>query len=317
MEFYNALRKHFGFRGSMAVSDEAFSSLDGDKSGQISYDELYEFVKGRRNSLDKRHKRIRDLRLEPPRGTTLEHVAWDSAVLRSELLKAMKRCNVGSTDMINIWDSNRNAELEEREFCTNLRKLFKGHEPLWKSIIEPIAKTTFFSVCTKAGDSKVVEAKMSVTELEVWLRATPHDSLYQPPPLLDRPFSTEKMAAEAAKKAAKESAKKTSHSPNRQRPTAHHEKSQPPGKPRHHFEDVLASPILCALLLKKETPGTLRSTSALVRPRTQPVERVDHMTTLLRDHAFFWNGARVTRPLRTARGRTRDKRLPPIHVRTL
>jgi hypothetical protein len=58
------------------------------RDGVIGFDELFEFVRGRRHTLDRRSKRVRGMRLEPPPSISLEEIAWDVEALRT-LLRAM------------------------------------------------------------------------------------------------------------------------------------------------------------------------------------------------------------------------------------
>jgi Ca2+-binding EF-hand superfamily protein len=90
LEFYNALRRDFGFKGSMDVADELFAELDVDHGGHIGFDELYQFVKGRRHSLDKRHRRLHEMGLAPSAdaGYTLDDIAWDGEVRLASLTRA-------------------------------------------------------------------------------------------------------------------------------------------------------------------------------------------------------------------------------------
>lgn len=134
MEFLQAMRTHFGYRGRLDVVDQLFSSLDTDGSGVIGFDELYEFIRGKRHSLDKRSKRIRDMTLEPPpnAGYALEDIAWDEAALQLCLHKMMMRHGVSSYDVIRAWDKNGNRELEESEFLSNIGSFFRKQPKLWK-----------------------------------------------------------------------------------------------------------------------------------------------------------------------------------------
>ena len=116
------------------------------QSRQIGFDELYEFVRGKRHALDPRHKkRVADLRMLPPPGAecTLKEIAWSVDVLRPMLLSSMQRGYIGSGDLISAWDKNGDGDLSEFEFVGKMRTLFAGHDRLWKvrrtvSGIEPL-----------------------------------------------------------------------------------------------------------------------------------------------------------------------------------
>ena len=51
-------------------------------SGTIGFDELYEFIRGRRHSLDPREKPAFDVALAPPDGIRMDEIAWSADVLR-------------------------------------------------------------------------------------------------------------------------------------------------------------------------------------------------------------------------------------------
>lgn len=92
MEFYSAMRDKFGFRGNSRILKQVFDELDTDGSGCIGFDELFEFVRGRRHSLDRRNKQVRSMRIEPPSDDcTLDEVVWDVRTLRSVLQRMMVR----------------------------------------------------------------------------------------------------------------------------------------------------------------------------------------------------------------------------------
>ena len=47
VEFLNGLRLHFGYRGSPLLISQVFESIDADATGQIGFDELFFFIRGR------------------------------------------------------------------------------------------------------------------------------------------------------------------------------------------------------------------------------------------------------------------------------
>ena len=55
-EFHRCVRERFGYGGKAEVLTAIFGGLDTDGSGTIGFDELFEFIKGRRHSLDPRGK---------------------------------------------------------------------------------------------------------------------------------------------------------------------------------------------------------------------------------------------------------------------
>ena len=94
-----------------------------DGSGSIGFDELFEFVRGRRHSLDERNKKVRTMRLEPPPNApyTLEDVAWDEETLRLLLQKMLSRFGVGPSDLMRAWDKSGDGLLDRREFSREIQ----------------------------------------------------------------------------------------------------------------------------------------------------------------------------------------------------
>lgn len=169
IEFNRAMVNGFGFEGPLRVIDEVFASLDDDKSGKIGFDEMFEFVRGRRHSLDPRQTKMHLLSMDPPRGCgyTLEQVAWDEKVVQRMLHAAMERVNIGPADVIEAWDRNHDRQLSEAEFVSHVQGLFPGSASattsvgrLWKSELEPLIRKVFNGISRKAGDSKLFAQKV-------------------------------------------------------------------------------------------------------------------------------------------------------------
>lgn len=58
---------------------QVFDTIDTDRSGYIGFDEMFEFIRGRRHSLDRRSQRVKHLSIAPPPGAvwSLEDVEWE------------------------------------------------------------------------------------------------------------------------------------------------------------------------------------------------------------------------------------------------
>ena len=100
-EFARCMRYKLGFRGPSSVISEIFEDLDSDGSGEIGFDELFEFIKGRRHSLDPRGNPKFILKLRMPDGAKgPADVAWDVDVLRTLLIDMLNRERVTPVDLI-------------------------------------------------------------------------------------------------------------------------------------------------------------------------------------------------------------------------
>ena len=180
MEFVSAMRSRFGFGGPLGVLDALFELIDADGSGGIGFDEIFEFVRGKRHSLDRRSKQLHQMTLRPPRGASyaLKDIRWDEAVLRLMMQRMLNRFGCGAADLIMLWDKNGDRELAEAEFLANVQALFGGAEKLWRSEVEAVARSAFKRMATSTGgEAQVYGIKLSVTELEVWLRQAPEGEL--------------------------------------------------------------------------------------------------------------------------------------------
>ena len=165
--------------GLLETVERIFDSIDEDDQGTIGFDEFFQFIRGRRHSLDPRHKQVNDVSLSVPPGARykLEQLVWDSDTIRTLLVRSMERNYVGPVDIIRRWDQNGDRDIDEAEFVERIHLMIgRSHEALWKREIERVTHETFNKVARKPRDSKVVMLKLDVTELEVWLRGCPEDA---------------------------------------------------------------------------------------------------------------------------------------------
>ena len=130
----------------------------------------FEFIRGRRCSLDARNKRI-TLRLEPPPGAvyTLRDILWNVDSLRFLLQQSLKRGNVNVTDLMKAWNSSQDGQLSRREFLLKMQAFFKEDDAqLWETDVKSIALDAF----NEMDDGGDVQDRGSVDlqEMERWLR---------------------------------------------------------------------------------------------------------------------------------------------------
>lgn len=145
MEFFNAMRTRFKFGGSFFIVEEVFKMMDTDGSGQIGFDELFEFVRGRRHSLDRRSRRARSMRCRVPAWApyAFDMVAWDPDVVRAMLVQMMKLARISVTDLLSAWDRRGEGRIERTEFMENVKAFFSSVETLWHAAIEEPAGEAF------------------------------------------------------------------------------------------------------------------------------------------------------------------------------
>lgn len=174
MEFQKAMRTRFGYKGTTAVLEKVFRAIDTDRRGALGFDELYEFTRGKKHSLDRRFKRVADMKLLPPPGVTLDSIVWSMDTLQLLLQAMLVRCNIGPTDVIRAWDVDGNRTLSKDEFLAHLERFFDDENPdLWKNEIYPIAKDTYTEVANLGTGlyGKDPRKQINVVNFERWLNA--------------------------------------------------------------------------------------------------------------------------------------------------
>ena len=119
-----ALRNRFHYHGPPEVLDEIFASLDTDGSGTIGFDELFEFLNGRKHSLDPRHRKALDLRLLPPGAlaTRPDDILWSSSVIRLLLNRMLRRSQAGPAQLMRAWNGRQG--LRQDQFVEKMRDSF-------------------------------------------------------------------------------------------------------------------------------------------------------------------------------------------------
>ena len=124
-----------------------FESIDTDKSGKIGFDELFEFVRGHRHSLDHRTKHgFQGLQLPPGADFTLNEIAWDLETLRILMQQMLIRFH-GASRRDSAWDDSGDFQLDKREFVQNMRKFLDDqHADLWDSEVQPIVEQAFGAI---------------------------------------------------------------------------------------------------------------------------------------------------------------------------
>jgi len=151
--------------------------LDADSSGTVGFDDFFEFVRGRKHSLDSRWRSqpiAMELRVEVPsqhdpltgeeRRPTLDELAWDSSMgpetLRALVKEMLERRHLGPTDLLKAWDTqptsrtaSEHHKLNRDEFCSHLAELFIRSEgaqcssddvfDLWENEVAAVANRAF------------------------------------------------------------------------------------------------------------------------------------------------------------------------------
>ena len=175
VEFYSAMREKLDFRGPGHVLQDIFRSLDTDGTGQIGFDEMFEFVRGYRHSLDQRKRMQEALKIQPPPGAayTINDIVWNVETLRTLMQQMIARSGVGTTHLIDNWDKSGDGELSMREFSKAVETCFIDLDPkLWQGEVKPVVELAFKDmdlVGRHGGKSALVADKVDIVELEQWI----------------------------------------------------------------------------------------------------------------------------------------------------
>jgi len=189
MEFHKAMVTKFGYAGNSIVLFDVFRSLDTDGSGSIGFDELYEFVRGKRHSLDNRSKRELARGLVPPPGSprtlTLDTIAWDVETLRVLMQQMLDRCKVSPSELFRAWDRDGDKELTRTEWLQTMHSwFFQNEQPdLWDREVRSVADAAFTQV-EKHGErdsrhrsSLTKRGVVDLHRLQRWLIAPGHTDM--------------------------------------------------------------------------------------------------------------------------------------------
>ena len=180
--------------------------------GEVLYDELWEWVRGRRHPLDARidrtTKRVRDVIVEAPTGAsfTLSDVEWNEPVLRAMIWRALEVAKVSTLDLVRVSCKGTGAFLatpavNKAEFIRMVHRLLRGvDKSIWHAEIAPLVEA-IFPVVAGAHDNigGILSKKIDVRECERWLRG-PDDEppgLHLSPPLKRKasPLTLQKQCA--------------------------------------------------------------------------------------------------------------------------
>ena len=72
---------------------------------------MFEFVRGKRHSLDKRNaERKFSQELKPPPDVKLEHISWNVDVLRVLICQMMRRCRLDAAEVFASWMATKRSK---------------------------------------------------------------------------------------------------------------------------------------------------------------------------------------------------------------
>ena len=163
MEFQNTMRTRLGYNGSTQVLMDVFASLDTNRDGVIGFDELFEFVRGRRHSLDERTRAVlQPKNIETPEGVTLDQIVWNEEVLRFLIRHTLGMHHIGPADLLRVWAgraAGAKTGLGIHLLSDSIHSYFFGQSDLdlWENEVKTVVKDAFktmvrlLPVCTPSN----------------------------------------------------------------------------------------------------------------------------------------------------------------------
>lgn len=187
MEFFSALKTHFGFRGTIFVADQAFKLIDKERRGTLGFDELFEFLNGKRHLLDSRSKRVQRMPFTLPADATYTFmdVKWDAELLRVLIEATLAQHNVSTANLVRAWDRNGDRTLDRHEFISRVRSTFMDGSDdaraAWEVEVHQLTESLFITIAGAHDEDAVngrVARHVDVVELEAWLNKPARSDRY-------------------------------------------------------------------------------------------------------------------------------------------
>jgi Ca2+-binding EF-hand superfamily protein len=181
-DFRRCMVYELGFRGKQETLGEIFSSLDLARTGEIGFDELYEWIKGRRHSLDPRAKAPIRLELELPARISMDQVVWDVEVLRVLMADMFKRFRASPADLLQLWRCTNGRGMNRRglsreDFLALMRESFfsleaahenfKHMENLWVHEVQLVVGATFDRMMQMIVGENFLQ-RITIVHLQRW-----------------------------------------------------------------------------------------------------------------------------------------------------
>ena len=176
VEFQKTMTGSLGFKGDHKVLKEIFKEMDSDRSGEVGFDEIFEFINGRRHPLDPRTRKSReDWSLHPPVGVmSLSELVWELDTLRVLIADVIARGGHGPADLLRLWKCEKG--LNKEMWIAKVQETFfsatEELNDLWESEAKAVAADAFIVIeRTQKGENFL--RRINVIHLERWLALKP------------------------------------------------------------------------------------------------------------------------------------------------
>lgn len=162
-EFFRAMHRQFGFRGSDEVLNQMYDEMDemDGSPGRIGYNEFSTWFMGRVLSRRQRMDNIRELSLAARVRQSTEE--WDVDTLRQEIRAALDDAGALSQDLLNSWDDSKDNCLGKREWLIAFKRLCGISDSEWYDKVRDAVLDAFAVIDRdKAGT-------IDLREIDRWL----------------------------------------------------------------------------------------------------------------------------------------------------
>lgn len=137
-------------------------------------DQLFEFIKGRRHSLDARDKPPFDVSLYVADGISLDDISWEptelgAATMQALIVDMLVREKAGPADLLKLWRGRRG--LRRDEFAARVFESFfsgKQDADLWEAEVRPVASLVFDQLIATVKGENFMQ-RIGIIHLQKWL----------------------------------------------------------------------------------------------------------------------------------------------------
>ena len=143
-----------GFQGSIRILHQIWASIDEDNSGEVIFEELNAWLKGR--SIGKRGRLNAAKRLTLTDRVNAIQTPWDVDKLRTELCTLLEGANVGVVDLLDTWTTN--ASISKKVWLRHFKRLCGvGHSIVWYDYVRDAVTDAFELMDRDKGGSVSVQ----------------------------------------------------------------------------------------------------------------------------------------------------------------
>ena len=164
-KFCKGLRLALGYDGDDAVLEQAFSEMDDDCNGELTFDEFLNWLNGRQQ----RRQQAKQLKLATNRGsdaTPLDSVEWSEVILWNELKAMLSKAEMSALDLISAHDRSDDGTLSKREFFVMMKAIIGSPDVWLDTDVKEVTKALFRKL---SGNDN----ELDIQEFHSWMLKRP------------------------------------------------------------------------------------------------------------------------------------------------